>query len=137
MAMRTPVDVRLGGTISRMLDALSEGFHAALREQDLTPPLAMTLRLLDEPRSMRFLAEAHRCDASNITGLVDRLEGRGLVQRRPDPNDRRVTLVERTREGDRIRQRLAMRAFDRLAGRQDLSATELATLVELLERLIG
>ena len=137
MSATTSVDTRLASTIARLLDHLSQGFHAELRDQDLTPPLAMTLRLLDEPRSMRFLAEAHRCDASNITGLVDRLEGRGLVQRRPDPNDRRVTLVERTREGDRIRQRLAMRAFDRLAGRQDLSATELATLVELLERLIG
>lgn len=137
MSTVTSLEGRLGVTIGRLLDRLSQGFHAELREQDLTPPLAMTLRLLDEPRSMRFLADAHRCDASNITGLVDRLERRGLVERTPDPTDRRVTLVTRTPEGSRVRKRLATRAFATLDGRRDLSESELEELIALLERLIG
>jgi DNA-binding MarR family transcriptional regulator len=40
------------------------------------------------------------CDASNITGIVDRLEAKELVVRTADPGDRRVKLIERTRAGD-------------------------------------
>ena len=86
---------------------------------------------------MRFLADAHRCDASNITGLVDRLERRGLVERTPAPTDRRVTLVTRTADGSRVRKRLATRAFATLEGRRNLTEAELTDLVDLLERLIG
>ena len=52
------------------------------------------------------------CDASNVTGIVDRLEARGLVERRPDPGDRRVKMLALTDEGvalrDEIVRRLAM-----------------------------
>ncbi len=36
---------------------------------------------------MRRLAQKLKCEPSNVTGIVDRLEARGLVERRPDPTD--------------------------------------------------
>lgn len=134
---RNAAERLLSTRITALLDSLSQGLHGELRAQDLTPPLAMTLRLLDEPRSMRYLADAHHCDASNITGIVDRLEKRGLVERRTDPADRRVTLIGRTNDGDEMRARLVNAALGTLSGLGSLSESELEQLNELLGRLVG
>lgn len=134
---RATAEAELSRRIAALLDSMSQGLHVGLREEDLTPPLAMTLRLLDEPRSMRHLADAHHCDASNITGLVDRLERRGLVERRPDPDDRRVTLVHRTSEGNAVRARLVAAAISTLAGLDGLDDQSLHELNALLQRLVG
>jgi DNA-binding MarR family transcriptional regulator len=53
----------------------------------------------DEARPMRSVAEACHCDASNATWLVDRLEERGLVERRTPPEDRRMKTVALTPAG--------------------------------------
>jgi DNA-binding MarR family transcriptional regulator len=49
------------------------------------------------------LAETLSCHASNVTGLVDRLESRGLLRRRPAPADRRVKVLVLTPTGLRLR----------------------------------
>ncbi len=55
---------------------------------DLAPAQARALHELDleRPISMRELAQRLKSDPSNVTGLIDRLEARGLVERRADPN---------------------------------------------------
>ncbi len=53
--------------------------------------------------SMREIGESLYCDASYVTDLVDRLEERGLIERRPSPDDRRVTLIALTAEGESVR----------------------------------
>jgi DNA-binding MarR family transcriptional regulator len=65
----------------------------------------------DQPLPMRELAVRLKCDPSNITGLVDRLEARGLVERQPHPADRRVRYLVLTSAGRAMRDRLAARAF--------------------------
>src|SRR5437870_3303553 len=55
---------------------------AIAAEFDLTLMQANVLHLLDEPLPMSTLAERLSCDASNVTGIVDRLEARGLIERR-------------------------------------------------------
>src|SRR3954447_5933947 len=72
----------------------------------LRPRQAQLLRLLDAdtPVPMRQLACAMRCDPSNVTGLADRLERRGLVERRADPADRRVKALALTPDGARVRE---------------------------------
>jgi DNA-binding MarR family transcriptional regulator len=79
-----------------------------LRELGLTPGHLKALSVLDpqEPRPMRALADALVCDASMATWLVDRLEEKGLVERRPMPNDRRVKTVALTPLGVETRARL-------------------------------
>lgn len=134
---RSAAETELSARITALLDSLSQGLHAGLRAEDLTPPLAMTLRLLEEPRSMRYLADAHHCDASNITGIVDRLEKRSLVERLPDPDDRRVTLVRRTAAGDEVRGRLVAAALSTLSGLPRLSDDQLQQLNELLAGLVA
>ena len=73
----------------------------SLQQMGLTPGHMKTLFELDadDPRSMGELAEVLACDASNATWLIDRLEERGLVERRPHPRDRRVKTVVLTAEG--------------------------------------
>lgn len=89
----------------------------------LTPAQCHVLRLLEPGAavSMRHLAERLGCDASNVTGLVDRLEARGLMERRPAERDRRVKKLALTATGAALRARLLERLseppelLDRLA----------------------
>jgi DNA-binding MarR family transcriptional regulator len=88
------------------------------------------------PIPMRHAAQALACDASNVTGLVDRLESRGLIRRRPSEEDRRVTMLDLTPTGSRLRAVLIERmsappdAFTRLSER------DRQELVRILSRLL-
>ncbi|CAO5149861.1 MarR family transcriptional regulator [Frankia sp. AiPs1] len=80
-----------------------------LREVDLTEPLANVLWRLDPEGpapSMRSLAATLGCDPSTLTFLTDRLEQRGLVERRPSPADRRQKVIGLTPRGTQVRTRL-------------------------------
>lgn len=61
---------------------------------------------------MSEVADFLHCDNSNVTGIVDVLEEKGLATRRPDERDRRVKLIALTAEGRRVRARL-MRAVEK------------------------
>src|SRR3712207_4759579 len=65
-------------------------------EFDLAPALVLARKSREPgaPRPMSELAQTLRCDNSNVTGNVDRLEDRGLVRRRPGDRDRRVKMLE-------------------------------------------
>lgn len=83
-----------------------------LQGEGLTPNDAKALVALDETdgRTMSDLADLWVCDASNATWIVDRLEERGLAERRNVPTDRRVKLVVLTPLGAATRDRV-MRAM--------------------------
>jgi DNA-binding MarR family transcriptional regulator len=85
---------------------------------------------------MGRLAETLACDASNVTGLVDRMESRGLVQRRASAGDRRVKVLVLTPTGARLRALLVQRLTTAPASLERLSAREHRMLVRLLERLL-
>jgi len=74
----------------------------------MTPAHYRALSMLDpdEPRPMKAMADALACDPSMATWLVDRLEERGLVERRTPPNDRRVKTIVLTALGIKTRQTL-------------------------------
>src|SRR5437764_3423083 len=74
------------------MDRVHRHFATTAAELELAPAQALALQELqaDRPISMRELAARLKCDPSNITGLIDRLEVRGLVERRAHPADRRV-----------------------------------------------
>jgi DNA-binding MarR family transcriptional regulator len=98
-----------------------------LRELGLTPGHLKALAVLDpdEPRPMRALADALSCDASQVTWLVDRLEERGLVERRALASDRRVKTVALTPLGVETRLRLQAMYYE---PPQDLLTLDVATL---------
>ena len=124
--------------MGRMLQANRGRRGAVLAALELSPPQAQALRQLrvDEPCPMSELAGALCCDNSNVTGIVDRLERRGLVERRPAEHDRRVKLVQLTPEGASLRDE-ALRLLDAAPdGLRALSPEEQRTLVGLLARAL-
>ncbi|MGW1209074.1 MarR family winged helix-turn-helix transcriptional regulator [Streptomyces sp. NPDC002499] len=77
-------------------------FGVVAAEQGLTFMQGKMLSLLRRPMSMRGLAELMGCDASNVTGIVDRLEARQLVRRETDKSDRRIKNVAVTDQGTEV-----------------------------------
>jgi DNA-binding MarR family transcriptional regulator len=96
-------------------ERLREEYDRAAADAGLTAQQAIVLPLLSEPVPMRGLAERRHCDPSNITGIVDRLERKGLVARTVDAADRRVKRVALTPTGqamvDRFQAELERASF--------------------------
>jgi len=131
-----------GGDAWRLLVQISMSHRASLpsvaAELELSPAQCHVLHLIEPGQAvpMGELAGALSCDASNVTGLVDRLEARGLVARQPSPADRRVKVLSLTAAGKRVRAVL----IERLTAPPDtvgrLSAQEQRVLVDLLRRIL-
>jgi DNA-binding MarR family transcriptional regulator len=105
------------------------------REFDLVPPHVIALQSLDEPKPMGELAKILVCDSSNVTWITDRLEERGLVERRPDPHDRRVKLLVLTPKGRRLRSELEARLSHPPAALEGLTEDDQRELRDLLARV--
>jgi DNA-binding MarR family transcriptional regulator len=117
---------------------LREASHESLAPWDITPAQLRALRVLKHHETLRLseLSDHLRIAARSATEVVDALESRGLIQRRPDPSDRRATLVELTEHGasvlDAIRAARGTEA-ERVFGR--LSQTDRAHLARILRKL--
>jgi len=107
-------------------------------EFELSPVQCHILHLMepDQPIPMRTLAEALACDASNVTGLVDRLESRGLIRREPSAEDRRVKVLELTAAGVRLRSTVLERMMKPPDSLSRLPADEQRALVKILKHLL-
>ncbi|MBT2383596.1 MarR family winged helix-turn-helix transcriptional regulator [Streptomyces sp. ISL-11] len=124
--------------IANVVARYHEEYEEAAGKHSLTGAQAKVLALLSlEPMPMRRIAQQLKCEPSNVTGIVDRLEARGLVERRPDADDRRVKLAAATTDGKltaaRLRESLDF-AREPLAG---LSAQERTVLRDLLRRMLA
>jgi DNA-binding MarR family transcriptional regulator len=130
----------LAGDVWRLMarftmERVQSGRHfALLRELGLTPGHLKALALIhpDEPRPMGVMADVMRCDASQMTWLVDRLEERELVERRTMPGDRRVRTIALTPRGVEVRRLILDKLFEPPA---ELLALDVATLEVLREHL--
>jgi DNA-binding MarR family transcriptional regulator len=107
------------------------------QELGITPGHVKALLELrpDLPRSMGALAELLRCDASNATWLVDRLEERGLVERRPLPGDRRVKTVVLTELGAKTRAQIVDGLYEPPDDLRSLDRESLESLRAALAKL--
>jgi DNA-binding MarR family transcriptional regulator len=124
---------------------MHELFHASRRrflavasEFELSPPQVRALGVLDpeRPVPMSELADALHCDNSNVTGIVDRLEDRGLVERRSATHDRRVKMLAVTDRGAEVRARLAERLDEAPEPLARLSPEDQRTLRDIMHRAL-
>ncbi|HVA02504.1 MAG TPA: MarR family transcriptional regulator [Acidimicrobiales bacterium] len=102
---------------------------------DLTAQQVGLLRALDEPVSMRAFAEELSCDPSNVTGLVDRVERLGLVDRVPNPDDRRIRMLTLTPKGRRLRDKINAEVGRELAGALGLEPEDHGRVLRLISSL--
>lgn len=137
---RRPDDLTLEvvDLIGAVVARYHEEFEEAAAGHALTGAQAKLLTLLSlGPLPMRKLARKLRCEPSNVTGIVDRLESRGLVERRPDPADRRVKVAAATDEGRRVARGLRDSLHFAREPLAALSAEERLALRDLLRRMVG
>jgi MarR family transcriptional regulator, organic hydroperoxide resistance regulator len=112
-------------------------FFAMSQEFELAPQQMIALRMLGAgPRKMSELAQALFCDNSNVTGIVDRLEERGLVRREAAEGDRRVKLLVLTKEGERMRTEITKRMAEPPAPIANLSEKDQRALRDILQRAV-
>lgn len=88
-----------------------------------------------EATPMRKLAQQLDYDASNLTTLVDRLAGRGALERQADPADRRVKALLLTPEGERLREEFWHNLVTDAGPLTPLGHDDLSTLTRLLAKL--
>lgn len=131
------VVAELTGLVFAVAGRLRTQFNAAAAELGLPPAQALVLANLSGPAPMRELADWLSCEPSNVTGIVDGLERRGLVTRRPAPGDRRVKHVVPTEEGERRRRELQSRAHALARDFFGLPASEQRYLRDLLANVLA
>lgn len=131
-----PPDEALVGLFLSVIARMRHHLSERSAEFDLSAPQAMALMKLVEPKSMRALADEMACDASKVTGIVDRLEARGLVERQVVPEDRRVKRLVLTEAGRRLQRRHHERLFDQMPLLHPLSERQRAQLARLLARIV-
>ncbi|MEN8132442.1 MAG: MarR family transcriptional regulator [Pseudomonadota bacterium] len=109
-----------------------------LRRFDLTPPQADVLFTLGNTEGMTFkeIGKLTLITKGTLTGVVDRLEGKGMVKRMPGHDDRRCTRVVLTAKGTKLFQTTFPRQIAYLKGRFDrLSASDCKEMEHLLKKL--
>lgn len=133
-----PLTLEVVELIGTVVARYYEEYDHAAAEHSLTGAQARVLGLLSiQPLPMRRIAQKLKCEPSNVTGIVDRLESRGLVERRPDPADRRVKLAAPTEKGRATARQLRDGLNFAREPLADLSVAERTVLRDLLARMLG
>ena len=122
-----------------LLFAERRRFFETAAEFDLHPAQAGTLMQLDDPSglAMHEIATRMACDNSNVTGIVDRLEARGLVTRRPGEQDRRVKYVVPTPLGREVREAMNAKLARVPEAIDGLSGEDQTLLRDVLARAVA
>ena len=109
---------------------------AVAQEFGMSPMGIKTLYLLEPGVEipMSRVAEQCGCDASNITGIVDRMESRGLIERRDSPSDRRVKLIALTDEGSEVQTQVLDKLYEPPAAIEALSVEDQRALRDIMRR---
>ncbi len=131
--------------LGRLRVAMDETYVQASRELGLTAQQAELLCAAMRPGAIGDLARVLRCDRSNVSRLVDRAAKRGLLERRGEQSDGRVTVIELTPEGRRLAERFIKTLESKTkpllatwsAKRQQAAAETLTELAETLETAAG
>jgi DNA-binding MarR family transcriptional regulator len=125
-------------TLIRQINSLMETYNRYdLRREDLTVPQFQILNYATpEGVPLSEISLRMLCDNSNLTGIVDRLIAKGYVERRPDPQDRRVSLICLTPSGAEKLRSIRPRHHESISQRmRKLSKHEVSQLRNLLHTL--
>jgi DNA-binding MarR family transcriptional regulator len=140
-----------GGPGAGSDETLSEAFWSVARQLrhtsqetlapwDINPSQLRALRVLMRRGDMRLsqLSDHLHIAARSTTEVVDALETRGLIERHPDPDDRRATLVTLTEHGTSVLEAIrAARGTENERAFSRLSQAERAHLARILRKLRG
>jgi DNA-binding MarR family transcriptional regulator len=128
----------LGDLLMRAARTLRRRWRDVLAPWDLSPHQARALGVVARRDGVRLtdLAEALHIAPRSATEVADGLQERGLVERTPDPGDRRVVILRPTDEGRRIRAEIdAARSADAAELFARLPTADRAELARLLREL--
>ncbi len=136
-ARMTEADQEAYGAILATAKVIRRAALRVFADEGLTDPQFQVLMLLVEkgPVLMRKLSDELFVTPANITGIVDRLEEKGLVTRTPGTGDRRATIIEISPAGKALFERVAIKKAEMLQKTLRMfTKDELVTLHGLLEK---
>jgi DNA-binding MarR family transcriptional regulator len=134
----SPPFAAVGFLLSTLGFAVSRRFGAALAPFELEPPEFGLLRALafSEGLSQQALAQRIQIQPSRMVAIVDRLERRELIERRPNPHDRRAHALYLTAAGrDKLTQAVQVAIGFEQSLCAELSGPEREQLVATLKRI--
>ncbi|GAB2587403.1 MarR family transcriptional regulator [Streptomyces capparidis] len=132
---RATAERELCGLVNGLAQQIADHVRERAVTLGLTAPQATALRELTGPMTMRDLAERMSCEPSNATFVIDKLEKRGLVERRPHPTDRRAKHLVLTADGTALRERL-LELLTRDSPLAALTPQQQRALQDLLEQAV-
>lgn len=127
-----PLTQEIIGLVVGLGERMRAHFAKVTADFGLSPMEGRALFELEEPRPMGELADTLHCDASYITGISNRLEDQGLVERQVDADDRRVKHLVVTPKGEQLREAMRLRAEQDLPATAGLTTDQHRTLRDLL-----
>ncbi len=132
------LETQIGHLLRRAHQRHVAQFEKEVGDLDLTPTQFAALAKISERGevSQNLLGRMTAMDPATIQGVIQRLMARGLIDRRPDPNDRRATLLRLSTQG-RTLTREAIRRAHRVSSAvlEPMSPEERATMTGLLRKL--
>ena len=131
------LDAQVGHVLRRAQQRHTTIFAEAMPD-GVTPAQFATLARLDQagPCSQNHLGRLAAIDVATIKGVIDRLRQRGLVKSRPDPDDKRRSVLELTDEGKAFLDRayvIALQITEKTL--EPLTERERGQLLRLLEKI--
>ena len=127
----------LAGAFFELIKQRSIEFQTVASELGISLLQAKALFVLGRERTMSEVAEAAHCEPSNLTGVIDKLEARGLVERRGAPNDRRIKMVSLTPGGVALRRRVLARLNEPAPWMLALSEDDQRHLRDIFQRALA
>ncbi len=143
MKHQLKLGVRTWLHLNRIMHTVGRRLSGHLQDYDLTlAQFGVLAQLQAVPDiSQQMLADWLFVSKGNVVGLLNRLEGRGLVERRPDPEDGRTHVVSLTKQGAALAARVVPEHEELVAECMALIAPEdqrtLHQLLRTLDRALG
>lgn len=136
--MKCEDEKALGRIIYHTALQMSKHAEKVLSPYDITLEQMHIIKHLPEAEgiSQRQIADATDKTPANVTRLLDRLELKELIERNPDPNDRRATLIFITPKGSKLLKKILSK-FDSLKSDflKDISEQEQDIVYNALEKI--